>query len=409
MNDEQITPVSEHWPRFITLEAESTDTQTKPLTKVSPFIIQKGLQGIIGTPKSVKKLKSGALLIEVSKKQQSTSLLTLKDLAGIRVTSKIHYGLNQSKGVLFDRDHDLDDIPELEIQKELESQGVVHVKRFTKKRNNIVEPTNTYLLTFGIPALPSSIKVGFYQMKIEMFVPNPLRCFKCQRFGHGQTNCKGSETCFKCGEEGHDGKDCKNEQKCKNCKGNHMASSRKCPIWINEKQIQKIKAEKRITYHEAKKLNSMYNVPKPNLPSYATVLKSSSSKDMSTQVCETDICSQTPVNPNAVFVNTLTAPAKPAAKVPAATPAKSVATVSVEPVAADATKPARRRNKSPQKSKDKQLSDRVPKGAKDPITIHNKFGAFEEMDFSPSDSSSRTRSLSPKKNKGKISPIKHKK
>jgi hypothetical protein len=42
---------------FITLEAELTDTQTKP------FIIQKGLQGIIGTPKSVKKLKSGALLI----------------------------------------------------------------------------------------------------------------------------------------------------------------------------------------------------------------------------------------------------------------------------------------------------------------------------------------------------------
>ena len=67
MNDEQITPVLEHWPRFITLEAESTDTQTKPLTKVSPFIIQKGLQGIIGTPKSVKKLKSGALLIEVAK------------------------------------------------------------------------------------------------------------------------------------------------------------------------------------------------------------------------------------------------------------------------------------------------------------------------------------------------------
>jgi hypothetical protein len=31
------------------------------------------------------------------------------------------------------------------------------------------------------------------------------------------------------------------------------------------------------------------------------------------------------------------------------------------------------------------------------------------MDFSPSDSSSRTRSLSPKKNKGRISPITHKK
>jgi hypothetical protein len=59
-------------------------------------------------------------------------LLNLRDLAGISVIGKVHYGLNQSKGILFDRDHDLDDIPEQEIQKELESQGVVNVKRFTK-------------------------------------------------------------------------------------------------------------------------------------------------------------------------------------------------------------------------------------------------------------------------------------
>ena len=35
----------------------------------------------------------------------------------------VHRGLNQRKGILFDRDHDLDDIPEQEIQSELESQG----------------------------------------------------------------------------------------------------------------------------------------------------------------------------------------------------------------------------------------------------------------------------------------------
>ena len=54
LNDEQITPVTEHWPRFITLEAKLSDTQIKPLTKVSAFVIQKGLQGIIGTKISQK-------------------------------------------------------------------------------------------------------------------------------------------------------------------------------------------------------------------------------------------------------------------------------------------------------------------------------------------------------------------
>ena len=405
-NDEQNTTSFDKWPRFITLEAEQSDQQSKPLTKISPFLIQKGLQGIIGNPKSIKKLKSGALLIEVAKQQHSTSLLTLKDLAGIPVIGRVHNGLNQSKGILFDRDHDLDDIPEQEIQQELESQGVVNVKRFTKKRNEIIEPTNTYLLTFGMPTLPKNIKVGFYHMKIDVFVPNPLRCFKCQRFGHGQRNCKSSEACFRCGEEGHDGTTCHKDHKCRNCKGDHMASSKKCPIWMKEKEIQKVKAEKRIPYHEAKKLINMYSVPKPNLPSYATVVKSSSTKDMSTQVCESDILPQTSVT----TTNSVTSKKNSTSTSPGSTsaPGKSVATGPAEPVAADIQKQAKRRNSSP-KNKSKQYSDRLPKGAKDPVAVHNKFGALEEMECTTSHSSSRTRSLSPKNKKGGISPIRHKK
>ena len=62
-----------------------------------------------------------------------------------------------------------------------------------------------HILTFGMPTLPTNINVGLYQMKIDLFVPNPLRCFKCKRFGHGQNTCRG-EACYKCGEEWHDGK-----------------------------------------------------------------------------------------------------------------------------------------------------------------------------------------------------------
>jgi hypothetical protein len=37
--------------------------------------------------------------------------------------------------------------------------------------------------------------------------------------------------------------------------------------------------------------------------------------------------------------------------------------------------------------------------------MHGKYGVLEEMDFTPS----RVRSLSPERNKGRISPITHKK
>ena len=79
---------------------------------------------------------------------------------------KVHSGLNQSKDILSDRDHSLDAIPEVEITPELESQGVVFVKRFPKTRNDLIEPTNTYLLTLGMPKLPTNIKAGLYQMKM---------------------------------------------------------------------------------------------------------------------------------------------------------------------------------------------------------------------------------------------------
>ena len=67
-DDEQTLSPDEHWPRFITLEAVLSDSQPKPFTKMSQFFIQKGIQGIVGTPKSVKKLKSGALFIKATKK-----------------------------------------------------------------------------------------------------------------------------------------------------------------------------------------------------------------------------------------------------------------------------------------------------------------------------------------------------
>ena len=99
---------------------------------MSPFLIKKGIQGIVGTPMSVKKLTSGARLIEVTKKQHSTSLLDLKLLANVPVIGKVHIGLNQSKGIYFFRDHDLYGICEEETKFELESKGVVSVNQKKK-------------------------------------------------------------------------------------------------------------------------------------------------------------------------------------------------------------------------------------------------------------------------------------
>ena len=62
--------------------------------------------------------------------------------------------------------------------------------------------TNTLILTFNSPKIPDSLKICYMNIPVTQYVPNPLRCYKCQRFGHVTSKCKHNETCAKCSETG---------------------------------------------------------------------------------------------------------------------------------------------------------------------------------------------------------------
>ena len=183
-------------------------------------------------------------MIECQRKQQSLNLLSLKQIHNIAISSTSHRTLNTSRGIIRYRDEDLDDLTDDEICAELAPQGVTHVKRFISKRNGQQINLNTYLITFNFPTILSSIRMGLYKVKVSPYVPNPIRSFKCQKFGHGKGQCKGKRRCFKCAEEDHEGFDC-NNPKCSKCGQPHMASSKDCQYFLKEKEIQKIKSERK--------------------------------------------------------------------------------------------------------------------------------------------------------------------
>ena len=136
-------------PRFIVIES----VESNKLSTLSPFIVEKQLNALIGTPKSVKKLSSGSLLVEINRKQQAENLLRCKTFFNIKVLCTLHKTLNYCKGVI--RCPDLAGIPESEITDELGSQKVSGVKRIVITREGKRIQTNTFIITFNTPILPS--------------------------------------------------------------------------------------------------------------------------------------------------------------------------------------------------------------------------------------------------------------
>jgi hypothetical protein len=58
--------------------------------------------------------------------------------------------------------------------------------------------------------------------------------------------------CRDCGKDKHEN-DCKDPKYCVNCEGQHSASSRECPKWKTEQEIQKVKTLEKLSFAEAKK------------------------------------------------------------------------------------------------------------------------------------------------------------
>ena len=234
---------NENFPKFLVIQSK----EKKQITSLSPFIIEKQIESLIGKPKNVKKKKNGTLLVETNRKSQSENLLKITTFFYLNVTVTEHKTLNSCKGII--RDRMLKHETEENITEYLKQQGVTACKHFTiKKDGNLIE-TNTLLLT---------LKIFYRIIPVEVYIPNPLRCFNCQRFGHHENGCPElpGSVCEKCrmGDFDHHTNACKNEAKCVNCHKNHLSKSNQCEIWKKEKEIMKIKVTQKITYLEAKKI-----------------------------------------------------------------------------------------------------------------------------------------------------------
>jgi hypothetical protein len=259
------------------------------MRNINPFYIQKALDSIAGKVKNASRLKNGTLLVEIFNENQADLLLKANLLGSHPIRVERHTSLNSSRRVA--KTDSLDGMSDEEIQSTLADQCVSKAYRLIG-REMVTHPLRPFLLTFETPFLPSTVHVGYERVAVRPYIPNPMRCFRCQRFWHIQQRCASSLVCGVCGENGNGEAPCSNPPHCVNCTGSHGSSDKSCPIYPTEKCIQELRVREGVSFHETRNM-FLESRPKTGNQSSASALRSARGVYAASQTTETP----TPRNP----------------------------------------------------------------------------------------------------------------
>uniref|UniRef100_A0AAG5DRZ8 CCHC-type domain-containing protein n=1 Tax=Anopheles atroparvus TaxID=41427 RepID=A0AAG5DRZ8_ANOAO len=231
-------------------------TPGKDLTSVNPFVLGKIIENVMDDkPLEARRIRDGKMILKVKTKRQATKLSKITNVPcgnhtiSVRVIE--HPTLNVVKGVI--RCDDIAFLKEEEILEGLNNQNVSEVM-IMKRKNREGELINTKMaiITFKLSRIPRKVDFGLYPVKVELYIPKPMRCTTCMRLGHTQKWCRGERKCAKCSQSAHN--NICTDIKCVSCGEQHHTLDKECPIYMDECEIQKIRTEKRITYAAAKQI-----------------------------------------------------------------------------------------------------------------------------------------------------------
>ena len=203
--------------------------------------------------------------ITVKNEDDMNTLLDTNELGGCKVQVTENTYKNSIQGVIIDHDEELKDMDDDAIAAALSYPIVRSIKRFGGSK--------VIGISFKGQVLPE--KVTFWNelnFRVKPSIPPPIRCFKCQAYGHRSSSCHYKNICFRCSteyetEEDHDPKSCNEAPKCANCEGNHNSGHYSCEIHKIEKEWAKICSQQNIGRREAQQ-----RYPEGKIPTTATVV-----------------------------------------------------------------------------------------------------------------------------------------
>ena len=141
-------------------------------------------------------------------------------------------------------------------------------KIFTEEngtKKDLLVPSNKFKCRFLTTEVPDRGTMWALTVFINPFEEKPKRCTWCLRYGHVERFCKDrfrrEKVCVKCSGSGHDEVSCVEEKICCiNCARahvsdfNHKANDSRCPIFLYEKDIKRIMAQRNLSHKDAEKI-----------------------------------------------------------------------------------------------------------------------------------------------------------
>lgn len=209
---------------------------------LNPLSLSEELKNKMGSVLNAKRLSNGNILVFCKSEAQRLSAMKVRHLLNRPVECFIPGKTQNAKGVIYISP----EITESAIVKNLEGAEIETAHRFK-------ESGTAVLLTFKQETMPMRVYLGYMSFQVKQYIRPPLRCYKCQRFGHVAAVCRGNKRCGKCGGN-HDFAQCQAEEiKCCNCGGNHTASFRGCEHHVRALEVERMKVEGKMSYADALK------------------------------------------------------------------------------------------------------------------------------------------------------------
>ena len=177
---------------------------------------------------------------------------------------------------------------ELSIEEIKEETGAIWAHRITKRGSEGFMPTMAVIIAYE-NELPKSVNIGFERHRVSVYIPNPVRCGKCQRYGHKANHCRAEKPrCPRCAQA-HQYGSCTvpaEQLRCANCGETHSSAYKGCKKYKEVSSALKLVATEKMSYRDALKqtkvTSSAAGKPVTNAPLQAPIKPRDETGELST-------------------------------------------------------------------------------------------------------------------------------